>query len=204
MLAVVAWSLLIAAAPGADGWVQVTQGEVRVFSRVRDGVRVKEMRVETVMAARPDEVRAVLIDPDYARRTPYVAETRIVEQSSPAVKVTYTRLSFPIIDDRDYFIEVTREQDLAADGSGIYHAAWKPWGGALPPRTGVVRVTTNEGYWDVRPDPETGGSLVTYYLLSDPGGNIPTFAINLGNRRVLPDILHAIYDEIVKRRHAAH
>ena len=202
MIALVAWSLVVCAAPSADGWVLVADGDVRVFSRAKDGIRVKEMRAETVLAARPEEVRAVLVDADYARRTPYVAETRLVEQRSPTVKVTYTRLSFPIIDDRDYFIEVTREQDLAADGTGVYHTTWKPWGLELPPRTGSVRVTTNEGYWDVRPDPATGGSQVTYYLLSDPGGNIPTFAINLGNKRVLPDILHAIDKEIVRRRTA--
>ena len=202
MLALLTWSLLLASTPSTDGWELVGDGDVKVYSRHREGARVMEMRAETVLAARPLEVRDVLIDDDYTRRSPYVAEDRIVSQPSPMVKVKYTRLAFPIIDDRDYFIEVTREQDIAPDGSGTYHATWKPWGLDQAARSGVVRITTNEGYWDVRPDPATGGSQVIYYLLSDPGGHIPGFAINMGNRRVMPDILHAIYKEILKRRGA--
>jgi hypothetical protein len=200
MVALLALAVLAASPEAGDGWKQVVDGDVKVFSRAKAGQRVMEMRAEMTMAATPAEVRAVLLDEDYARRTPYVAETRLVAQPAPLVKIKYTRLAFPVIEDRDYFIEVTREQDLAPDGSGIYHATWKPWGLDRPPRDGVVRVTTNEGYWDVRPEPDWHGCHVTYYLLSDPGGNIPAFAINLGNKRVLPDVLHAIYDEVVKRR----
>jgi hypothetical protein len=129
-------------------------------------------------------------------------DNRIITRPSPTVKVRYTRLAFPIIDDRDYFIEITLDQDLGPDGSGVYHASWKPWGLDRPSMHGVVRVTTNEGFWDVQPLEGGRKSQVTYYLLSDPGGYIPAWVGNLGNKRVLPDVIHSMYKEILRARAA--
>jgi hypothetical protein len=201
MLALLALALL-SAAPDVpdDGWKLLVDGDVKVFSRQKPGARVLEMKAEMLMPATPREVRDVLMDEEYSKRTPWVAENRLIDRPTPNSKVKYTRLAFPIIQDRDYFITVTCEQDLAEDGSGLYHSSWKPWGLDRPARDGVVRVTTCEGYWDVRPDGDGHASHVTYYLLSDPGGNIPAFAVNLGNKRVLPELMHGLLDEVVRRR----
>jgi hypothetical protein len=184
-----------------DGWKQVVDGEVKVFARSKPGERVAEIRAEMVMDATPAEVRATLNDQERASHAPYVAEDRILARPAPNVKICYARLNFPIVKDRDYFIEVTLEQDLDAQGHGVYHSVWKPWGLDRPPRDGVVRVTTNQGYWDVRAE---GGdehrSHVTYYLLSDPGGSIPAWIINEGNKQVMPKVLKALRDDTVKRR----
>ena len=154
------------------------------------------------MVGSPIEVRAVLTDDVYTARSPYVAEFRTIGQVAPQSWARYTRLEFPIIDDRDYFIEVFHDSDLAADGTGTYHTSWKPWGLDKPARHGVVRVTTIEGYWDVQPGSDAGHSKVTYYLLCDPGGALPAWIINLSNKRVIPNVFRALQSEVL-RRHPA-
>ena len=99
-------------------WNLVHDEDVKVFTRTKEGARVSELRAEIEMDCAPSEARSVLIDDDYTKRTPYVSEARIVEQPSRKTKIKYTRLAFPVVNDRDYFIEGTREADLDAKGTG--------------------------------------------------------------------------------------
>jgi hypothetical protein len=198
--------LLISTVAGAsdEGWTQVVDADVKVFTRSQPGQRVAEIRAEMVMEATPAEVKAALLDEEHNKHVPYVVEDRTVLPLGPTSKVRYARLSFPIIEDRDYFIQVTTEQDFDAQGHGVFHSVWKPWGLDRPPRDGIVRVTTNQGYWDIRAEgTDEHRAHVTYYLLSDPGGAIPAWIINMGNKQVMPSVLKALYQDVLRRRSIA-
>src|SRR4051794_33175850 len=101
-------------------WDLVVDTDVKIFSRVKEGARIAQVRAEKVIEATPAEVMAVLTDEDYTKKTPYIAENRLVSKTAPNVVVKYTRLAFPVIDDRDYFIEVVRNSDLDAEGRGVF------------------------------------------------------------------------------------
>ena len=194
-------ALILAAATGAAPaeWHQVVDGDVKVFTRPKEGC-AEEVKGDMVMRVTAAEVRAVLLDDDYARRAPYMAEFREISHPTPTTWVHYTRLKLPIVDDRDYFIEITLESDLAPDGSGVYRSSWKPWGLDRPQRKGVVRMVHNEGYWLVKPTPDGQHAEVEYDLALDPGGLIPVWVADAGNKRILPDVMRGIEAEALRRR----
>jgi hypothetical protein len=200
MLRMLLVSVLLLAPDTAPDWKLVVDGEVKVYSRPVADSKIREVRAEMRMDATPKEVRDLLLDEDYARRTPYVVEARVLERPDPDTWIKYTRVSIPMLTERDWYIEIHRESDLASDGSGVFHYVWKPWGLDRPARSGTIRVTTNQGYWDVRSSSEPGHALVTYYLYSDPGGFVPAWAVNFGNKRVLPDLLKSVQKETLRRR----
>lgn len=184
-------------------WKLVVPGEVEVRARARPGFRIAEIRAEMDATATPAELREVLLDEAYSRRTPYIADSRILAFQDANHWTKYTRLDFPIIDDRDYFIALDRVSDLEPDGSGLYLVKWKPVAGDRGPIDGVIRVVVNEGFWELRASTRHPGKThVTYYLLSDPGGVLPAWLIDMGNRRVMPDILKALDKEALDRRAA--
>jgi len=196
----VAWALAAAVLAGAPTqWKQVENGDVAVFTRDRPGESVNELKAVMDMNATPAEVREVLEDEDYARRQPHVKEYRIVAHPAPNVWESYGRLNFPMFKDRDYFVQSTIDRDLNPDGSGSFHESWKPSGLDRPSRFDMVRVTKNQGYWDVQPLPD-GRSRVTYMLSVDPGGAIPSWAVNMVNKSVIPDVLRDMQREVVRRR----
>lgn len=191
-------ALLAGDTPGE--WKQIVTGDVNIFTRLQPGARVHEIRGTMTMKVTPAEIRAVVTDESYARRAPYMAEYRTLAHPTPTTWVRYTRLGLPIIEDRDYFIEVTREQDLAPDGSGSFRSTWKPWGLDRPERKGVVRVTVNSGYWSIQPAAGGTASEVEYYLMFDPGGSIPAWVAEQGNKRILPDVMRGLEKECLRRR----
>lgn len=190
---------VLAGSPQAP-WKQVVDGDVKVYAREVPGARVAQIKADMVMTVTPLEVREVLLDDEYTRHSPYVAEYRTVQHPAPNRWIRYTRLALPVVDDRDYFIDLTQESDLAPDGSGVYHASWKPWGLELPSRSGIVRVKVNDGYWDLRTAPDGVHAQIEYYLNFDPGGLLPAWIVDRGNKSVLPDVLHALQKEALRRR----
>ena len=139
--------------PAAEApWTQVHDGDVKVYSREHAGGRVLEVKGEAVLEASPLELQNVFLDTDPRKpKTPYVVESRVVKTLDERRTVRYQHLSFPVISDRDYFMEVNHESLINPDGTGKYRSSWKPWGADLPARDGIVRVTTNEGYWEINP-----------------------------------------------------
>ena len=200
MVGLVMLAILAGAPDASDGWNLVVDSDVKVYTRSQPGARVHEIKADAVLQVTPKEFRAVLVDTEYTRKAKWIGEYRTVDHPSENVWIRYTRLDLPVVDDRDYFIEIHRDSDLADDGSGCFHSSWKPWGLELPARKGVVRVTTNTGYWDVKTAPDGVHAQVEYYLMFDPGGSIPGWAADRGNKRILPDVLHGVEQEAIRRR----
>jgi hypothetical protein len=182
-------------------WTQVHDGDVKVYAREHAGGRVLEVKGEAVLDASPLELQGVFLDQDPHRpKTPYVVESRLVKTLDDHRTVRYQHLAFPVISDRDYFMEVNHESLVRPDGTGTYRSSWKPWGAELPARDGIVRVTTNEGYWEITAAGQPDHAHVTYYVYSDPGGALPAWVINMGNKRVLPDLIHHLEERVVEYR----
>jgi hypothetical protein len=198
----VTWALAALALAASGDWQQVGRGgDVDVFTRTQDGERVSEFRAIKVIPATPAELRAVLEDEAYSRKNPHLSELRTVASPSSNERVLYGRVHFPFFKDRDYFIDTVIEKDLSPDGGGSFRESWHPWGMDRPTRANVIRVTRNDGYWEIQPL-SGGRSRVEYYVAYDPGGNIPGWAIDAINRHVLPDLLRDLEREALRRRPA--
>ena len=197
--AIATWALVAAGAPGA--WEQVATGDVQVWVREDPRSRVREVRASKVIHASAERLKALISDEERARHGPHVVEYRTVANPSPGVWIRYARVSVPLMEDRDAFVRVTQDRDLEPDGSGDYHLSWVPWGDDRPTRAGVVRVRQTRGYWDIQ---ALGGGLarVEYDLACDPGGMMPSFVVNLVNKRLVPGVLFDLERDAMKQQKA--
>ena len=195
------WALLATGAPGG-GWEQVSSGDVEVWVRQRPQSDVREVRARKVIHADASLLKDLISDEERARHGPHVVEYRIIEDPAPGVWIRYARVSVPLMEDRDAFVRVTLDRDLAPDGRGNYHLSWVPWGDERPRRSGVVRVRQTRGYWDIQSLGD-GTSIVEYDLACDPGGMMPAFVVNLVNKRLVPDVLNDLERDAMKHQSAA-
>lgn len=197
VLALLGSTLVVpAVALAGDGWNQVMQDQqMTVWQRQVPGGRIKEVKAAGLFDSPPAAVFAVLNDFDhYTGRMPYVSESRVVG-TEEAGKVTYyySVVDAPLVSKRDYTLKVTVDR-LPENDDGVYHISWvsgNSYAKAPPPRNGYVRVETVSGSWELKPF--TGGkTFAVYYILTDPGGSVPAFAIDKGNTKVVPEVFEAV------------
>ena len=105
-----------------------------------------------------------------------------------------------MVDPRDYVLRVWLDEGVATDGSGVFRNHWVASGQKIPARHNVVRLNVNEGSWSVTARPG-GKSWAVYKFAVDPGGWIPAFAADLGNKSGVTDTFTAVENE--GRRRAA-
>jgi hypothetical protein len=70
--------------------------------------------------------------------------------------------------------------------------------GVIPPKSGVVRIPHNEGVWHALKGPD-GATIVHFRAYIDPGGWIPKWLADLGNRTAVPDEIKAVLKESERR-----
>lgn len=105
-----------------------------------------------------------------------ITEARLLKRVSPTEMYYYSRLDFPWpMSDRDVILHTRLEQDPKSRAVMSISSAAPDY---IPEVKGVVRVRKADTKWTLIPG--GGGWLYAeYYLHSDPGGNIPDWAINL-------------------------
>lgn len=145
---------------------------------------VIRLAAEGVLGASPQAVLASLIDYDHqvgviAR----VSEIRILERG-PSHVVVYQRLNLPVIDDRDYVINVT----WGGSGDRLwvkYHAVTDR---GPAPQDGVVRVTHHDGSWQIRPSGDGASSFVRYQFSMDMAGLVPKWLTKSTAGKEVPNV----------------
>ncbi len=183
----------------AGGWeLQNESDGIKVFTRVKDGSSVREVKAIGSIDAAPERVFKVIGDYDhYTEFMPYMRESKVVAREGKTVYV-YGYIAPPVVSNRDYTLKMTDE--TAAD---VYKVSWVPANEKGPaPRSGTVRLAINTGSWTFEPD-ENGKTTATYYLYTDPAGAIPTWMVNKANRDSLPDVLRAIRKRVKDKRYDA-
>lgn len=192
--------LLVTASAAVPDWkLEYEKSDLRVYSRVSAGSKVREFRVEGSFDHPPQSVWKLLQDVEYLKRVPYVAEYRIVEQPSPVKRLVYTRLAFPIISDRDYFLESEIVTSPELGTPGRWKNQFRLPAEVRPKRSGVVRVPVCEGYWELRATDDGKRTLATYVLKTDPGGLIPRWMSEAANSRAFPDVFGSMATELEKQ-----
>ena len=107
---------------------------------------------------------------------------------------SYERINAPLVSERDYTIKVTHE----IVGNGVKHSFRVDNAAGPKPIDGVMRVDLIEGSWLLeRQGEKTKG---TYYILSSPGGSLPTFIVNGANNTAVPGLHQAIKKRLASRR----
>lgn len=134
-----------------------------------------------------------------------VAESRLLKRVSPTEIYYYSRIDFPWpLSDRDIVVNTTLRQDPVSNTITSTSVAVSGW---VPEEKGVVRMKKANTRWTLTPG--TGGWLyVEYYLYSDPGGNLPDWAVNLaldvGPRETIKSIRNIVKDPEYQNTKLAH
>jgi hypothetical protein len=162
---------------GDDWKLAAREKNVAIYSRLRPGSPIKELKAIGAIDAPTSAVSAVIDDfQNYPKFMPSVTECRLIGRDGDAL-VGYQRLSPKICADRDYTLRVWKKSWPVPDGP-VFMTYWSPANDLGPPeKKGVVRVKICEGQWLLEPDGATS-TRATYLIYSDTGGVIPSFIAN--------------------------
>lgn len=177
----------------AAGWTLESDDEVtRVFARSTSGSRVREVLVRSTIAAPPERVLEVIADyAHYAEFMPYVEESRVVEELEGQPWL-FTQLDLPWpIGDRYYTIAIATTRTESERPSIRVEWTMVDPEQHLPVGRGVA-VTVNDGYWELQATADGARTDVTYYVHTDPAGDLPTWAIDFANARAAPQVIEAV------------
>ncbi|MBX5481719.1 MAG: SRPBCC family protein [Myxococcaceae bacterium] len=182
-----------------ETWRTVLEGPVTIRTREVPGSDVHEYEVTGALDAPAFDLQATLTDPErFPKFMPHVTEARILDHAGNVDRV-YTRIDPPMAAPRDYVTEVTLVESVRADGTGTFRQTWHALTDALPERSGVTRITINEGSWVITPTADGRKSRIVYRFRVDPGGWVPGFVADLANKKAIPETLRAIEREAQRR-----
>ena len=176
--------------PGVDWTEAYRTDELIIFTKdVKEGRRIVAI---AEVGVSPEVVFDVLVDferyPDFM---PYVNESRVLSRKNDSEIVTYARIAPPFVSERDYPLRVRITRGMPSNG-GVFKIGWEAVPEAQPEVEGVVRVKLNEGSWLVEPLKGGMRTRLTYTLLTNPGGLIPVFVVNMSNTIAIPELFKAV------------
>ena len=199
---------LLAASPAAWGQPGGSPPAVTVETRAIPGRDVKQVNARGIIDAPPHVVRAVIADLErYPAFMPYVKESRVLGRDASGDVQNYQRLSFgmPFVQDRHYVIRITEREYRDGDRRRAWVFVWRLEDG-LPPgaSTDAVRVSVNNGYWDLRPVPGAERATdVRYCVFTDPAGSLPKWLVGLANTEGIPQLFAAVGATTASPRYAS-
>jgi hypothetical protein len=174
-------------ATAGEEWRQVlAEDGVVGYSREVPGSDLLEFRSTVVMPARIELIGTILRDVEGLKRSgSSCKEARLIEKTDQNNYTFYVLYGFPTpLDDRDVVLRVSTAYDFAL-GRAISNlrAVDDP---RVPPRKGTVRIRTFSAQFVIEylGRDKTG---IVYTMHADPGGHIPAFVVNYGNKRGLRD-----------------
>jgi len=180
-------------------WVQVSNtSDLTIYDRLHTGTAIKEFKATGLINAEPAVVKRVLDDVEaYPHFMPYVVEARIISHDANS-RITYTRISPPIIGDRDYTIRVRFETKRAGEGGAIcYCNRWEAANELGPAeKPGIKRVKVTEGSWLLEPTANGHQTQATYCIYSDSGGTLPAFMVNMASKTAIPKIFESLRNQV--------
>lgn len=197
----VVMSLPASSALAAEEWETVATGSITVKARNKSGSGIREIWAEGDVAAAAQDIQSTILDPDrYTQFMPYVKECRFIgKEEADGTKYVYTKVDPPVVSPRDYVVKVTTPRTVAADGTGVFENRWESVWDKIPTRSNVVRLKVNEGSWVVTAK-DANSSHIVYKFTVDPGGSIPNFAANMGNKSGVTDTFKAVEKEANRRK----
>jgi hypothetical protein len=186
-------TLLVVGDLHATEWREVSRSfNLAIYIRHRTDSPIEEVRGIGEFNAPISVLKGILADvAKYSEFMPYTKESRVLPQDA---QLCYMVLTPPLVGSLDYTIRVHEESVKNPDGGTSYHSHWELANtGGPPPRSGITRVTINEGSWLL----ETIGNLTraTYTLYTD-GGGIPPILMNFGNKQSVSRLFDALHERI--------
>ncbi|SEL04262.1 SRPBCC family protein [Nitrosovibrio tenuis] len=183
--------------PGVDWTEAYRTDELVIFTK--DVGKDRKIIATAEVEASPNVVFKVVSDFEHYRDfMPYVEESRVLTRKGDNEAVTYARIAPPFVSKRDYPLKVRMTRGSPSNG-GVFKVEWTAHPEAEPEVEGVVRVKLNEGSWLAAPLNGGKRTRLTYTLLTNPGGLIPDFVVNLSNTVAIPELFDAVKKRSVEK-----
>ncbi len=151
--------------------------DLKVYCRKTEGSNIEEIKLNFTINAPLMSVVALVNDVPASTEWVYACkEARVVKQLSPTEMISYGRVSVPFpLSDRDYVVKSKLWQDAKTKEVFINttHVA-----GQLATVKDCVRLPKMVIKWRIKPI-ATQKVQIEYHLVSDPGGTIPDWVVNL-------------------------
>jgi len=179
-------------------WAVVAQdGGLTIYQRPHPGSDLQEFKAVGVIQAPTDAVKRVLEDVEaHPQFMPYLKEVRVLSRDAKS-RVSYQRVSPPLIGDRDYTVRVTFDTRRTPEGS-FYSSRWQAANDVGPPvRKGITRVIVTQGSWQLEPAEGGRATRAIYQIFSDPEGSVPTAIVNAGSRSAIPKLFAGLRKRVL-------
>jgi ribosome-associated toxin RatA of RatAB toxin-antitoxin module len=186
-------------------WNPVLQApDLTVYERMRKDTVLREFKAVGLIAMPPEVVRRVLDDvEEYPRFMPYVTESRVLTRDSKS-RVSYQRVSPPIVGDRDYTIRVQFETRHLPGRAECYCNRWQTANDLGPTaKAGVIRVKVTEGSWLLEPTTDGRQTRATYCIYSDSGASLPAYIVNAASKTAIPKLFEAVRKQAQLQKYSA-
>ncbi len=151
--------------------------DLQVFVRKSPTSNIKEIKVRYIANASLSNIVAALKDipafPDWIYNC---IEARVLERVSDLETIYYSRLAFPFpMSDRDFIAKSKLWQD--PKNKNVYIKVTGDYN-YLPIKKDLVRLPKLQINWHITPL-TSKKAMVEYHIVSDPGGDIPDWAVNM-------------------------
>jgi hypothetical protein len=194
-LRTIALALLIVALPSASFAAKSFPG--KGFKRVlnKKGVVVYKndsssfvhMAADAIIKAKPAVVQKALLQYEQqVGKVPRLSEAKILEKGKTSLRV-YQRLALPVIDDRDFILQVKW-----GGGDKRRWVSFRTTDKGPSPRKGIVRVSYNVGKWQLTPVHNGHHTRLRLVNGIDIAGDIPSWAAKSGGADDIPELYEAI------------
>jgi hypothetical protein len=159
-----------------DGWtLRKDQSGIQIYTQQSEGSKLQKFKAVTVFDCHYDKILKVLRDYDNFEDWMYSIEEAEVFVNEPDHDVIYQETDLPWpCDNRDVVMErkfIKTANGLRIDLKTNDGTEYKPY------KKGVERMKEAKGSWEFK---TVGGKTeIVYQFLGDPGGQIPTWVVNL-------------------------
>jgi hypothetical protein len=166
----------LAAQKNQDWTLKNNKDGVKVFYRKTSDVHEVKLTssIETRLSGIIQLFSEVENYPQWGYR---IVESKLLKKVSDREMYYYSKIDFPWpLNDRDLIMHTFLEQDSTTKVITARSIAAPDF---IPENKDIVRIKTCNTTWKLHPG-SSGWMYLEYYIYSNPGGNIPDWAVNLG------------------------
>jgi hypothetical protein len=161
-----------------NGWkLSAEKDDIRIYTRPVPNSKIKAIKVECSLAARPSQLVYVIMDIDRGNEWVYHGKlARIIKKVSPSELYYYSEVAVPWpVENREYVAHIMVNQNpktkvITVDAPCV--------SGMVPQRSNIVRITHSIGKWTIGPY-QNNAVKISYELEVDPAGSVPAWLTNL-------------------------
>jgi len=161
----------------ADWVLEMDKNEIMIWTRETGSSRVKSFKAITTLTASVEQLATVLNDVEaYPEWMSDVEYTEVLEEISENERFYYFEVNAPWpVSNRDNIVHFILKKDPKTMGFKVTVIGEASY---IPQKPDIVRIPESKGSWEFIPL-ENGGSKVIFEYAADPGGKLPTWAINM-------------------------